>query len=590
MNTIQARLIALIFTLTSMTCWADSLGLDTQGNDEFLPVEQAYQASIIVEPNYLVIDWVIAPGYYLYKEKFKLSAITQEGKTILEGQYSPGTIKYDEYYGKDVESFYITTQIKVPLAGVAKKFELKMRSQGCADAGLCYPPRSQYFQIDQKLGAALETERSTMASDGSSGTRSNQSPSSTLSGTQNTAVKSHSFLVYILFAIGGGLLLNLMPCVFPVLSLKALSFASTSGSAHSHHLHGWAYTLGVVGSFVTVALLIFAAKAAGEQTGWGFQLQSPVFVASMVYLFLVMGLSLSGMVHFGTGLMGIGHGLTAQEGLRGSFFTGILAAVVASPCTGPLMAPALGFALTQPAIVSLSIFVALGFGLALPFLLLSYSPKLASLLPHPGAWMERLKELLAFPMYLTAAWLLFVFGRQVGMTGLFFLLIGAIAIVFAIWLFQNQPTNKNIFHWLVKLTGFASLFFAGSVAVTSESFRNQTDDWLVFSKQQVKELREQGQPVFVDFTADWCITCKMNESIALSGEEFDAAVNKYNVALVKGDWTNEDAAISEVLKEFDRSGVPLYLMYPADTSKAPEVLPQLLTKNLVIEAIERANK
>ena len=198
---------------------------------------------------------------------------------------------------------------------------------------------------------------------------------------------NHSVWVYLLLAMGGGLILNLMPCVFPVLSLKALTFASSGGSDHNHHMHGWAYTAGVIGSFLVVAVLILIARSAGESAGWGFQLQSPVFVAAVTYLFLIMGLSLSGMVHFGTSLMGVGQGLTANEGLRGSFFTGVLAAVVASPCTGPMMAPALGFALTQPAFISLSIFVALGFGMALPFLLLSYSPRLANMLPRPGTWM-----------------------------------------------------------------------------------------------------------------------------------------------------------------------------------------------------------
>ena len=378
-----------------------------------------------------------------------------------------------------------------------------------------------------------------------------------------------------------------MPCVFPVLSLKALSFASSRGSDHAHHLHGWAYTAGVIVSFIIVALVIFAARSAGQYTGWGFQLQSPEFVAAMAFLFIFMGISLSGLVHIGGSMMGVGQSLTSQKGLRGSFFTGVLAAVVASPCTGPLMAPALGFAITQPPALALSVFIALGFGLALPFLLLSYSPKLVELLPKPGVWMEKLKELLAFPMYITAAWLIFVFGRQVGMTGVFYLLIAAVAMVFATWLLQHQPNGKGL-RWTVKIASTVCLVFVAYVILNGESFREDKSLWGKFSEAKVEEIRAEGQPVFVDFTADWCITCKANKALALSREGFLEAAAKHNVALLVADWTNEDPEISQVLEKFQRSGVPLYLMYPADSSKPPEVLPQILTQSMVIEAIERS--
>lgn len=252
------------------------------------------------------------------------------------------------------------------------------------------------------------------------------------------------------------------------------------------------------------------------------------------------------------------------------------------------MAPAIGFALMQSTPVSLAIFIGLGFGMALPFLLLSYSPKLASLLPRPGIWMEKMKEALAFPMYLTAVWLLFVFGRQVGMHGVFFLMLGAVAIVFAIWLLQNQPQGRKL-RTFVKGSAFASLLFAAYVAATGDRFRDRQDDWQPYSKTLVNELRSAGRPVLVDFTADWCITCKANEAVAMSRQGFKDAVIKHNVALVRGDWTYEDPNISAVLAEFGRSGVPLYLIYPADLSKQPELLPQLLTQTMVIAAIERAS-
>ncbi len=580
-------LACLWLLLASCMVTAEGGGLVTT-NDDFLPVAEAYQPALMIQDDALIIDWTIAEGYYLYKDKFKLSAKAEDGTALsLAPEYENGKVKYDEYFQKEVETFYHNTQIRIPITGFPKVFEFKMRSQGCADAGLCYAPRSQYFMVDQNTGSFTESKKSNISSTNPLTANGNE-PDETSPIIADAEPQSGSLLFYLLLALGGGLILNLMPCVFPVLSLKALSFAQTGGdSAHSHHMHGWAYTAGVVGSFIVVALLIFVARAAGQSAGWGFQLQSPTFVAAMTYLFLIMGLSLSGFVHFGTGLMGVGQSLTNNDGLQGSFFTGVLAAVVASPCTGPMMAPALGFALTQPAIVSITIFIALGFGMALPFLALSYSPKLAQLLPRPGTWMERLKEVLAFPMYMTSAWLLFVFGKQVGMTGVFYLVLGLIAIAFAIWLQKNLPTHP---HWrkALQVTVFASLVFAGHVAYKGKEYRELQSEWQPFSKELVQDLREQGQPVFVDFTADWCITCKANESVALSRKGFTEAIKKNNFALVKGDWTNEDPKISAVLEEFGRSGVPLYIVYPADTSQQPEVLPQILTQSIVVAALERA--
>jgi thiol:disulfide interchange protein len=575
---LQLLALALVICSAPLTRAAglDLGGLNNSGG--FLPVEEAYRVSVVVEAETVHLDWVIAPDYYLYQEKFRVTVNTGDGNRVLPAQIEKGLMKFDEYEGKEVEVFYTSTRVSVPINDLPNEFLLGVRSQGCADAGLCYAPNTRSFQINRQFGTAVETAAGAAGSSGTGGVSS---------ASNGGATGATSFGLSLLFALLGGMILNLMPCVFPVLSLKALSLASSGGSAHRHHLHGWAYTLGVIGSFIVAAVVIMIAKAAGEQSGWGFQLQSPTFVALMAYLFLVMGLSLSGMVYFGTSLMGVGQGLTTHSGLRGSFFTGVLAALVASPCTGPFMAAALGYALTQTPLVSLSIFVALGFGMALPFLLLSYSPKLAEMLPRPGVWMEKFKEVLAFPMYAAAAWLLFVFGRQVGMTGVFFLLNGAIALALAIWLFQNLPQNGG-WRWFVRACGATAAAAALSVAWIGADLRSDDDAWQTYSKELVEELRSNGQPVLVDFTADWCVTCKTNEAVALSREGFRTAVSQYNVALVKADWTNEDPAISAALAEFNRSGVPLYLMYPADPTKPAEVLPQLLTQDMVISAIKRA--
>lgn len=581
MKLIMQFTLLLAIAASALNSWAANPFAESK--EEFLPVEKAYQAELTIKGDKLLIDWAIAPGYYLYKKEFKLDYITPASKTKLALELEKGKMKFDPYFNKDLEIYYNTTRIIVDMSAFDNTFELKMKSQGCADAGLCYAPRTQYFQIDKTTNIITQTKKQQTAI----------SPNATESKAEPIALQQavipeeapKSLFIYILLAIGGGILLNLMPCVFPVLSLKALNFASHSEGKHTHQAHGWAYTAGVIGSFVVVALIILALRSAGTAAGWGFQLQSPVFVAVIAYLFLVMGLSLSGMIYFGTGLMGVGQNLTGGDGLKGSFFTGVLAAVVASPCTGPMMAPALGFALTQPSYIAIIIFAALGFGLALPFLALSYSPALARKLPAPGTWMEVLKQFLAFPMYITAAWLMYVFGNQVGMTAVLYLMFGAIAIVYALWVFQHIP-EQGVKKWLVKGTGYAAIASAIYIVYNAETFKKD-ESWITFTPTVIAELRAQGRPVFVDFTADWCITCKVNEKIALDRDEFRELAKQFNYAKVKGDWTNQDDDITEMLTQYKRSGVPLYLVFPADISKPAEILPQILTKNIVLEALER---
>ncbi|MDZ7923469.1 MAG: protein-disulfide reductase DsbD family protein [Marinagarivorans sp.] len=582
MNLISKLSLLFVLATSAINVLANTTLVETK--DDFLPVDQAYKVSVSSEDNNVYLDWDIASGYYLYKEKFKFFANTQDTRTKLTPALEAGQMKFDPYENRELEVFHNATRITLNSSDVGTQFELKLQSQGCADAGLCYAPRTQYFQIDTSTGSVTETKKATIPNN------PNQKEIAQAGDISAPAVviaeeETRSFWFYILLAIGGGMLLNLMPCVFPVLSLKALSFASHADGPHSHQAHGWAYTAGVVGSFIIVAIAIIALRQAGESAGWGFQLQSPLFVAAIMYLFLVMGLSLSGMIYFGTGLMGVGQGLTNSDGLKGSFFTGVLAAVVASPCTGPMMAPALGFALTQPWYTSIFIFIALGFGLAFPFLLLSYSPAVARALPAPGTWMEVLKQFLAFPMYITSAWLLYVFGNQVGMTGVFFLTLGGIAIVYAIWVFQHIP-EKGTGKWIAKISGYAALICAGYIAYNGETFKKDPS-WIPYTPTVVQELRSKGQPVFVDFTADWCITCKANEAVAIDRVEFRETVAELNYAKVKGDWTNEDPNITAVLTEYKRSGVPLYLVFPADMSKPAEVLPQLLTKEMVVDALKR---
>lgn len=412
---------------------------------------------------------------------------------------------------------------------------------------------------------------------------------------QESSGSDLSLLTVFLFAMIGGLILNLMPCVFPVLSLKALSLASNSSApAREQRLHGVAYAAGVILSFVLLAGILLSLQASGSLIGWGFQLQSPWFVASLVFLFFLMGLAMSGVVEIGTGIMGVGSGLSEKEGYKGSFFTGVLASVVASPCTAPFMGAALGFAFTQPMPVALTVFVALGLGMSLPFLLFSFVPALAAMLPKPGTWMLTFRQFLAFPLYGTAVWLLWVLGRQTGVDAMALIALGCVVVAVAAWLYQRQSRSNwryvEVALIVVCIGGILTLLNSPMLqprvsergGVTSEE-----NGYEVYSDARLAELRGAGRPVFVNMTASWCITCLVNERVALSSESVVEALADRDVTYLKGDWTNNDPAITEVLKRFETSGVPLYLMYPADPEKPAEVLPQILTEGIILNALER---
>ncbi len=394
----------------------------------------------------------------------------------------------------------------------------------------------------------------------------------------------------LLFALLGGLILNLMPCVFPVLALKALAFQH--GEAREHRRHALLYTAGVLASFLLLAGLLMALRAAGEALGWGFQLQTPWFVAAMALLMAAVGFALSGLATPGASLMGLGQSLTEGGGGRAAFFTGVLAVVVASPCTAPFMGPALGFALTQPPVQTLLVFAALGLGLALPLLLVGLLPALASRLPRPGAWMERLKQALAFPMYLTALWLTWVLGRQVGVDGMALLLAGMLLMGFALWWRGAQPGRLRRFAVAaLLLLALAPVLLiaqlAPSVRGAGDTASAESSLWQPWSPEAVAALRAEGRPVLVNFTAAWCITCLANERVALSGTAFEAALREHGIAYLKADWTDYDARITAALAEFGRSGVPLYVVYPAGGG-APVLLPQVLTPGAVSQALREA--
>jgi len=393
-----------------------------------------------------------------------------------------------------------------------------------------------------------------------------------------------------IFALFGGVLLNLMPCVFPVLSLKALAMTAVAGEeAGTLRRDGWAYTAGILVSFAAIVAVLQALRAGGEAAGWGFQLQNPTFVGIMVMVMVLIGLSLSGMFVLTSGVDHVGHKLTQAGGMRGAFFTGVLATLVATPCTAPFMGPAIGFALTQSVAASAVVFAALGFGLALPFLILSHSPAATALLPRPGPWMDRFKQVLAFPMYLTGAWLLSVYVALTDSQTLMLFLFALIGIVFTVWLWQQSAAVfvRLLSAGLGAALVYMSVFLPGEAGHPTAAHAPAQAGEYVFDPDTLDDLVRATSPTFVYFTADWCITCKANEKVALHRIETKAFFADHGITVMRGDWTGRDDRIAAFLARFGRAGVPLYLIYPGG-GKPPVVLPQLLTVDLLKTRLKAA--
>lgn len=400
-----------------------------------------------------------------------------------------------------------------------------------------------------------------------------------------------SFLGALFFAFLGGIILNLMPCVFPVLSLKAIAIARQSAvdAAHARQ-EGIAYTLGIILSFALIAGALLILRSGGEAIGWGYQMQSPVFVACLTYLMFMIGLNLSGVFELPVLLGHVGRELTHEPTVKGSFFTGMLATLVATPCTAPFMAGAVGYALAEPAHVALAIFLSLALGLALPFLLISFFPGLRAMLPKPGRWMETFRQLLAFPIYASAIWLVWVLTAQTGANGAAILLLGLMGIIFVLWLRRCFTPGSPRYRWIALL--LFVFIGAASLSALSSLARNSEDDAASplarhgepYTPERLSELRDAGIPVFIDATATWCITCQINWQSTLGTEHIRETFAAKGVTLLIADWTSRDPDITALLQQFGRSGVPLYLYYPANGE--PKVLPQILTPQIVLDALE----
>ena len=382
----------------------------------------------------------------------------------------------------------------------------------------------------------------------------------------------------LLFALLGGLILNLMPCVFPVLSLKVLALKS----ATNKRLQGIFYTLGVMAAFAVIAGIMIILQSFGNNIGWGFQLQSPLFNISLIFLFTLIALNLFGFFEIP---FSMNANLTWQKNHKYlySFATGILACVVATPCSAPFMATAIGVALTKSAVVALLIFMFLGLGLALPYLLVCFIPAIAKLLPRPGPWMETIRQLLAFPMLLSVIWLLWVLGQQVQFDAVILLMVSLCALLFTFWLKNRiKPSLTKLILMLLCIS--LVLYPLYSIVHRQLLSHSQPLEHTRFSPEKLDELLKKRQKVFVYATAAWCITCKVNEKIALDTQEVKQFLTKEKIHVLKADWTNRDDTILKYLQSFGRAGVPLYVYYAPE--QQPMVLPQLLTPNLIIETIK----
>jgi len=393
----------------------------------------------------------------------------------------------------------------------------------------------------------------------------------------------------LVFAFLGGLILNLMPCVFPVLAMKAVALAQGAARGQTR-MHGLFYTAGVLVTFAALGGGLLAARAAGAAAGWGFQFASPVFVAAMAWLLFGVGLNLSGVFVFGGGLTGTGSALVERGGHLGSFFTGLLAVLVATPCTAPFMGVAIAAGLAAPPAVTMLVFLVMGLGLAAPYAVFSAVPSLGRLAPRPGRWMEVLKQGLAFPMYGAAAWLVWVVSQEAGSSGVLGTAAGFVLLGFAAWVLgiSQQASNRN--RRFGQSAAVAAVLLAAAVlsgiavAPGTPAVASPTEGSEAFSPTRLAALRAEGRPVFVNMTAAWCVTCLVNERVAISSNPVRQAFAAHNVAYLKGDWTRQDPAISAFLREHGRDGVPLYVYYPPHEGQ-PVVLPQILTENAVLQEL-----
>lgn len=604
-----------------------------------LPPEQAFRVEAIADGASTVLLRVTpARGYYVYRNTFKFALEDAPGVQLGSARLPAGRDHHDEYFGK-VKVFFDETEIPLPLqrdasALAARPLRLSVHWQGCQDNGICYEPMRKTLTVplpalaaptaaapaatppvtpaaaagEDDAPAPLQPpaqadnlpESSATATDDAP--RSPAKPAATLPSTAASAADSGgqyrrlSLWSALLLAIAGGLILNLMPCVLPVLSLKALSLLQSGEGPQQARRHALGYTAGVLSAFALLGAVVLALRqhllAAGM--GWGFQLQTPWLVALLALIVLALGLSLSGLWYARVAVPQAGHALSQRRGLAGDFFTGVLAVVLATPCTAPFMGAALAYAFLAPAAASMAVFLGLGLGLALPFLLLGFLPRLGRFLPTPGAWMETLKQLLAFPLYATAAWLVWVLVQQRGADAFGLWAIAAICLALALWGWHRARLTGMRWPQLLALAALLGSAFAlyslhrlpkpAAVPAAGAAPVAGADQPLAYDAAALAQLRARGQAVLVNITADWCVTCKANERAVFTRDGFRQLLEETGTVYMVGDHTDIDPRISAFLKEHGAVGLPLYVFYPAGGATA-QVLPTLLTPGIVEAAL-----
>ncbi|MCK9281853.1 MAG: thioredoxin family protein [Melioribacteraceae bacterium] len=496
---------------------------------------------------------------------------------------------------------------------------IEFNFQACDDE-TCFPPdvikTNLNLKIEKGNGEAVTSPLETSATSensATSGTIPQDSDSLNVSGTDGTTVPAtvsdtttnvpamesdadQSILLAILFAFIGGIILNLMPCVLPVLSLKIMGFIKQAGEERSKlRKHGLAFTFGVLISFWALAGLLLILRAGGEYLGWGFQLQSPSFVIVLSVLLFLFGLSLFGVFEIGVTLTAVGQNAPKGSTYTGSFFSGILATIVATPCTAPFMGSALGFALSQPAYVSMLIFTALGLGMALPYVLLTSIPALLKFVPKPGAWMETFKQFMGFLMVATVLWLIWVLSLQTGAEGVLILLGSLLLVSLSGWIYGrwsvlHKPLATRriaqVISGLILIGALAlSITYIKPISASTDAVHSQgLIEWRTFSPELVAQLRSQNKPVFIDFTAAWCLSCQVNEKVAFGSEEVQKAFADKGIIALKADWTNKDEVIAKELAKFGRNSVPLYVLYLPE--KEAVLLPEILTPDIVLSYLK----
>jgi thiol:disulfide interchange protein DsbD len=390
----------------------------------------------------------------------------------------------------------------------------------------------------------------------------------------------------LLGALLGGLILNLMPCVFPILAIKVVGFTKHAGDQRAHRVSGLAYTAGVIVSFAALGAVMLALRAAGEQLGWGFQLQSPAVVAALAALFTLIALNLAGLFEFGSFVPSSVASLEARHPAANAFLSGVLAVAIASPCTAPFMGASLGFAIGLPAVEALLVFAAIGLGMAIPYLAASWVPAVARLLPRPGAWMDTFRKLMAFPMFATVAWLVWVLGQQSGIDGAAALLVLLVAMSMVVWALTLRGRARSVIA-AISIACLGLLAWAAGPNITKlpppQTAQAEGSAWQAWEPGRVDQILASGRPVFVDFTAAWCVTCQYNKKTTLSRDDVLGDLSAKNVALLRADWTRRDPAITAALGQLGRNGVPVYVFYAV--GKAPVVLSEVLGVEEVRSAI-----